>query len=216
MKIKWHGHACFEIVTSDGRVIVIDPHDGISIGLRRPHVLGDIILVTHNHFDHNAVDVVKKPESIVLKSFTGSKTINGINIKGVKAYHDRSKGRLRGSISIYVIEADGLKIVHLGDLGHILTDEHVKEIGEVDILFNPVGGTYTTEPDEAWKNVGLLKPRIVVPMHYWVPGLNLPLKPVEDFLRYAKKYRVVRLETNSFEVARETLPAEPSIYVLRL
>ncbi len=216
MRVKWHGHACFEIVSAKGKVIVIDPHDGVSIGLKRPHVVADIILVTHNHFDHNAVDVVKKPESIVLKSFIGSKTIDDVSIKGIKAYHDRSKGRLRGTVSIYVINVNGLKLAHLGDLGHILTDELVNEIGQVDILFNPVGGTYTTEPDEAWKNVELLKPRVVVPMHYWLPGLNLPLKSVEDFLRYAKKYKVVRLETNTFEVTKETLPTEPSIYVLKL
>jgi len=216
LRVKWHGHACFEIVSAKGKVIVIDPHDGVSIGLKRPHVVADIILVTHNHFDHNAVDVVKKPESIVLKSFIGSKTIDDVSIKGIKAYHDRSKGRLRGTVSIYVINVNGLKLAHLGDLGHILTDELVNEIGQVDILFNPVGGTYTTEPDEAWKNVELLKPRVVVPMHYWLPGLNLPLKSVEDFLRYAKKYKVVRLETNTFEVTKETLPTEPSIYVLKL
>ena len=215
MKVTWHGHACFSITRSDGYTVVFDPHDGHSIGLTRPGVKGDLILVTHDHFDHNAVDIVKKDGSRVLKSFRGETSVDDIVVKGYKTYHDKYGGRRRGENTVYIVSIEGLRIAHLGDLGHIPGDELLSKLSGVDILFIPVGGVYTIDADEAWEIVSRVKPVITVPMHYWVKGLTLPLHSVEDFLSYVKKFRVVRHEENWFEVGKSSLPSENSVYVLR-
>ncbi len=214
VKITWHGHACFEIVASDGTVIVIDPHDGHSIGLKRPRVQADIVLATHDHFDHNAVNVVAKPGAKILKEFIGEESIGNIKITGIKAYHDKSKGRLRGTISVYIIEVDGLKIGHLGDIGHIPEGELAEKLKNIDVLLIPIGGVYTIEPFEAWETIKNLEPRITIPMHYWLPGMTLPLKTLDEFLGYVK-FKVDRVESNSIEVSKETLPEEPKVIVLK-
>jgi L-ascorbate metabolism protein UlaG (beta-lactamase superfamily) len=198
VKITWHGHACVSVTRSDGYTIVFDPHNGISIGLKRPSVKGDLILVTHDHFDHNAVDVVKKENSRVFKEFVGEAEIDDVIIRGYRTYHDKFQGKRRGINTVYVVEVEGNRIAHLGDLGHIPGEEVIKAIRNVDLLIIPVGGTYTIGPDEAWEIIVKTEPRNVLPIHYWIPGLNLPLYPIDDFLVYVKKYHVVRLDTNSF------------------
>ncbi|MFW6144812.1 MAG: MBL fold metallo-hydrolase, partial [Candidatus Natronoplasma sp.] len=89
MRIRWHGHACFEI--GDDNIIVTDPHDGKSIGISPPKVEGDIILVSHDHYDHNAVREVDKEESTIVNE-PGEKEVNGVKIKGIRSYHDKSEG----------------------------------------------------------------------------------------------------------------------------
>ncbi|HEC89782.1 MAG TPA: Zn-dependent hydrolase, partial [Thermoplasmatales archaeon] len=153
LRIRWHGHACFEI--TDEVTIVTDPHDGKSIGIHPPTVQGDIILVSHDHFDHNSVKTVEKEKSIVITDIKPH-TISGVKIRGVEAFHDEAKGSKRGTINIYVFTVDDITFCHLGDLGHVLDEETVKKIGEVDILFIPVGGTYTIDAKEAWDVVKLI------------------------------------------------------------
>jgi L-ascorbate metabolism protein UlaG (beta-lactamase superfamily) len=199
--IRWHGHACFEIVTSKGTVIVIDPHDGYSLGLKPPQVQADIVLITHEHFDHNAYAVVAKPSAQVLTMFVGEKSIDDVYVKGVEAYHDREEGKRRGRVSLYKVVVDSIALVHLGDLGHELDEKYSKYLGGIDVLMVPVGGTYTIDHKSAWSVIGVLKPRTVIPMHYWVKGLNLPLRPVEDFLSLKPtdwEYR--RAESNQLSI----------------
>lgn len=214
VKITWHGHACFQISASNGKIIVVDPHDGYSIGLKPPRVKADIILVTHDHFDHNAVEVVKKPSSIIIKEYIGEKEVNGIKIRGVKVYHDKSKGKFRGEVAAYKILVDDIAIAHLGDIGHVLEDYQVSLLKPVDVLLIPVGGTYTVEPYEAIEIIKQLEPRIVVPMHYWITGITLPLKTIDEFLSYVK-YRVERIDDNNFEVSKEVLPKETIVKILK-
>lgn len=214
MLIKWHGHACFEIITLGGLKIVIDPHDGYSLGLKPPDVKADYVLVTHEHFDHNAVNVVSKAET---KSFVmkfGEFRFDDIVVQGIKAYHDKAKGRRRGDTAIYRIFVDGIYVTHVGDLGHIPDEETIRSLKPTNILLLPVGGTFTIEPNEAWELSQLLKPNIVIPMHYWVPGCNLPLKPVEEFLKLVS-WEVIRYETNEVEVLKDKLPSENKVYVLK-
>ena len=101
IRVRWHGHSCFEI--SDEKTIVIDPHDGTSIGIPPPKVKGDIIVITHEHFDHNQARVVEKENSVRVKE---SKDIEGIKIEGIGAYHDKEEGRKRGEIKIFKIEVE--------------------------------------------------------------------------------------------------------------
>ncbi len=201
MIIGWCGHACVYIKASNDKTIIIDPHDGLSIGLEKPGIKGDIILVTHDHFDHNAVDTVLKENSRVFKEFRGSIDLGWARIEGYKSYHDKFMGKRRGENTIYIISIEGCKIAHLGDLGEYpLRKELHEKLTELDLLVIPIGGVYTISPDEAWELITTLQPRNVMPIHYWVPGLILPLYRLEDFLVHVKKYSVKRLETREFEL----------------
>ena len=214
IEIKWHGHAFFTIILSNGYTIAIDPHDGLSIGLKRPNVKADLILVTHDHFDHNAIDIARKNGTRIFRSFYGEADIDGIKIKGYRTYHDKFRGRRRGENTVYKLYVEGLNIAHLGDLGHILTDELINVLKNVDVLMIPVGGVYTIGPDEAWEIVSTLSPRITIPMHYWIRGLTLPLHRIDDFLAYVKKIKVERLDSNVLTLDPKTMPKEPIIAVL--
>ncbi len=214
MIIRWHGHACFEIVPREGPVIVFDPHDGYSIGIKPPEVKADLVLISHDHFDHNAYAVVAKPGADVVKMGVGERVVRGIKIVGIETFHDKVRGRRRGRNVVYVVEVEGLRIAHLGDLGHVLEEDHVKKMGSVDVMMLPVGGTFTIGPEEAWEVIEAVKPRIAIPMHYWVPGINLPLRPVDDFVSKAREgWRVEKVGGREIEVSRESIP-EKIVYVL--
>ena len=214
--IRWHGHACFEIVPSSGITIVIDPHDGASIGIKPPQVKADIVLITHEHFDHNAYRVVSKDKSEVISSREGEFEVQGVRIKGITAYHDPYKGRRRGSVVMYKIMVDDLEILHMGDVGHILTSEQVNEVGQVDVVMIPVGGTFTIGPEEAWRTLEVLRPRVAIPMHYWISGINLPLMPVDEFVSKAsEEWEIVYHDTNQIELSKNALPKKLTVYVLR-
>ncbi|RLE92162.1 MAG: Zn-dependent hydrolase [Thermoprotei archaeon] len=208
--VKWHRHACFEIRGSSVTV-VIDPHDGASLGIAPPSCKGDVILVTHDHFDHNAVSIVAKPDSEILVMLRGEKTVKGVYVKGIKTYHDKFEGRQRGENTVYLFIVDGIRFAHLGDLGHVLNESEIKELGEVDVLFIPVGGTYTIGAKEAAEIVNKLSPKLVMPMHYKIPGLELPLSEVDKF---ASKFEKVEEKPNEVEVTKENLPEPVTIWVL--
>jgi len=128
---------------------VTDPHDGKSIGIHAPDVLGDIILVSHDHYDHNSVESVEKENSMVIKDET-EKTVLDVQIKGIKSFHDGCRGEKRGKNIIYKFTMDNMTFCHLGDLGHELDGDAVRQIGDVDVLFTPVGGDFTIDAEKAW------------------------------------------------------------------
>ena len=211
MFIKWHGHSCFEI--RDGIRIVIDPHDGRSIGLKPPKATADLVLITHNHFDHNAVRVIDGKFQIV--SSIGEYNFGNAKIKGIGAYHDESLGAKRGRITMYKILLEGISLLHMGDIGHILSKEQVSEIGNVDIMFIPVGGVYTVDAKKAYENTKILSPKVVVPMHYRVPGLTLGIEKVDKFLSQFPEERVMYVG-NSIEFSRGDLPSQTSVWVFTI
>lgn len=191
LKIFYHGHASFEIQT-DKASVIIDPHDGYSIGLKPIKAKGDLILITHEHFDHNAKEQVTKPNSVVISMFEGEKKveINGeeIQIKGKRQPHDPEGGKKRGFVTTYLVETEGYKFLHLGDLGVIPKEDFFTWLGteRIDALFIPVGGYFTVGPHEAWEIARKINPRYLFPMHYWRKGMNLPISPLSDFLKFAK------------------------------
>ncbi len=182
MLIKWHGHACFEIIDSEGFSIVIDPHDGASLGLPTPSAKADVVLITHEHFDHNAYNVVLKPGGKYYSMKEGAFQVGPHSVIGLPAYHDKFKGRRRGKVVMYLLNVEGVKILHVGDLGHVLEPSEVKGINTPHVLMAPVGGTFTIDAKEALNLLELIKPKAFIPMHYWVSGINLPLAPLEHFL----------------------------------
>ncbi len=214
--LRWHGHACFEIVY-EGRSLLIDPHDGgsLGVGFEPPRARPDYVLVSHEHYDHNAVEPFAAAGARVVREKTGVFTLEPFRVKGVRLPHDEFEGRLRGHVVAYRVEAGSLVIVHLSDLGRRLEEREVEELKPVDVALVPAGGVYTLHPRQALESAEALGARVVVPMHYWLPGMHLPLEPLDSFLRYAKRWRVVRLESSSIVLSRDELPEERSILVLQ-
>lgn len=211
LQIRWHGHACWEI-TND-ITLVTDPHDGKSIGIPAPTVAGDIILVSHDHYDHNSVKTVEKEGSRVV--LDGRKrTIDDVEIRGVDTFHDEAGGSKRGGNIIYTFVMDGIRFCHLGDLGHEIDDETVERIGEVEVLFIPIGGTFTIDDKQAWDVIKAMKPKIIVPMHYKIGGLSLPISGIDAFLEQ-NKFKLIPVG-NEIEIDKEDLPEEPEVWTFTL
>lgn len=163
--IQYLGHSCFRLRGRDGTVIC-DPYDrsvGLDIGKPAAH----IVTVSHQHPDHANVAAVKPlRERMFLIEGPGEYEVGGISVTGVRTFHDKQKGAERGSNTVYVIHMDDIVFCHLGDLGHELTTHQIDEIGNVDVLFIPVGGDETIGPAEAVSIISQIEPRIVIPMHY--------------------------------------------------
>ena len=209
--IKWLGHSCFLVSLNGVIKIVTDPFDA-SLGYPMPDVTADVCLISHDHFDHNYVSLVKgKPQ--VVKG-TGEKEIKRIRFRGVASFHDDEHGSRRGGNTIFTWELGGMKFTHLGDLGTELSPSQVKEIGPVDILFVPTGGVFTIDAAGATKVVLSLEPRVAIPMHYQLPSIakSLRIAPVEEFLK--GKDNVVKTGTSSVHFSQESLPKKTTIYVL--
>jgi len=210
--IKWLGHSCFLISLDDVLKIVTDPFDK-SVGYPLPDETADICVVSHDHFDHNCISVVKgNPE--VIKG-AGEKEAKGITFKGVASVHDEKGGSERGENTIFTWEWGGIRLAHAGDLGTDLSDSQIKEIGAVDILFVPTGGFYTIDAATASKVVASLNPKVVIPMHYKTPflGENFPIAGVDEFLK--GKENVVKVDKGSVSFTKESLPEKTTIYVLK-
>ena len=211
LQIRWHGHSCFEI-TNDV-TLVTDPHDGKSIGIPAPSVTGDVILVSHDHYDHNSVKTVEKEDSKVVTD-ERKKNISNIEIKGIESFHDECDGAKRGKNIIYKFIMDDVSFCHLGDLGHELDDDAVQKIGDVDILFIPVGGTFTVDAEQAWKVINSIKPKIAIPMHYKIGGLSLPIDGVDPFLE-KNIFKTLKVG-NEIDIEKEDLPSEMEIWTFTL
>jgi L-ascorbate metabolism protein UlaG (beta-lactamase superfamily) len=212
MKIKWLGHACFLITSEGGLRVITDPYAvGGGIDYSPIKETADVVVVSHDHGDHNNVSAVQgKPE--VVKG-NGTKTAKGIRFKGVATSHDASQGTQRGSNTVFCFSIDGLNLCHMGDLGHVLSPGQVTEIGVVDILFVPVGGFFTIDAAMASQVCDQLKPRIAIPMHFKTPKCAYPLAGVEDFLKGKKGVRKVVGSEVEFE--REDLPTGTEIVLLQ-
>jgi len=194
---------------------VTDPFKGI--GIPEPKAAADIVLVSHSHRDHNNVKPVLGSDGQVLENFVGSKEVKGVTVKGVAAFHDNAMGSRRGKNSIYAFDLDGIQFCHLGDLGHELPSSTVDDLGKVDVLFVPVGGFYTIGPETATKVCDQLKPKMILPMHYRMPGLRARLmfgflKTVDDFLK--GKNNVERIKGASVNIDENELPKETKIIIL--
>ncbi len=191
MQIIWQGQSCFQIITAHNKneqvFITIDPFSE-EIGLRVPKLEADILLISHNHPDHNDIKAVQARngrQNLFLISGPGEYEIKEVYIQGIPAFHDEKNGKERGENTIYTIEAEDLKLCHLGDLGQKeLTGEQLDKIGDVDVLMVPVGGGgYTISAKEALKIMSQIEPKITIPMHYQIPKLKLKLDGADKFLK---------------------------------
>ena len=211
MKLKWLGHACFLITSDVGLRVITDPYTSGSggVGYAPVNEAADIVTVSHDHFDHS--DVSSVPGKPQLLTGSGIKNVKGIQFKGVATYHDEAQGKQRGSNTIFCFSVDGLKLCHLGDLGHRLSQKEITEIGKVDILFIPIGGFYTIDAKVASQVCDDLKPKVIFPMHYKTPKLDFPITGVEDFI--AGKKNVKRLDSSEVEFKSGKMPDTTEIVV---
>ena len=213
LRLRWHGHSCFE-VSDDIVTVVTDPHDGKSLGIRPPRVRGDVVLVSHDHFDHAAVKVVSKPETRVITEPSPIR-MGGLKIRGVETFHDVSEGQSRGGNIAFKFILEDVSFCHLGDLGHVLTPKQTKAIGTVDILFIPVGGVFTIDAAAAWEVIERVKPAIIVPMHYRVGGLSLSINDISPFLEGADPDCVIKVG-NVVEFSKADLDDEQLVWIFAL
>ncbi len=209
MRIRWLGHSAFLLTASDGTRIITDPYKpGGEIEYGRITEPADFVTVSHNHFDHNDVaGVPGKPKAI---RSSGSHKAGGVNVTGFDCFHDEQRGAKRGRNIIFVFEDAGRRVAHLGDLGHVPT-EQAKAIGRVDVALIPVGGYFTIDPTAAHRAAELLGARVVIPMHFKTAKCTLPIVGVEEFTR--GQANVKRLGTE-VEVSAASLPSNPEIWVL--
>jgi L-ascorbate metabolism protein UlaG (beta-lactamase superfamily) len=214
MKIKWYGHSAFLITSDQGAKIMIDPYEPgafggqLSYGKIKDQV--DIVLTSHDHADHNYTKDLPGTPQIVKGS--GPKTAKGISMKGISTYHDPSQGSERGANTIFTLKIDNIQLCHLGDLGHLLSDKELAEIGPVDILLIPVGGFFTIDPKEATRVAEQIKPKILIPMHFKTAKCGFPIAPVEDFLKGKTNTKRPKASEATFDKA--TLPQQMEIVVL--
>lgn len=210
MKIKWLGHASFLITSDAGIKIITDPYAPGVFGLNYGEIKesADIVTVSHEHSDHNNVATVRgKPEVV-----RGTAKVKGIEFSGIPSYHDNAGGSQRGKNTIFCFEVDGIRVCHLGDLGHPLSDKQVAEIGKVDILLVPVGGGPTIDVNVATEVCRKLAPKAIIPMHCKTDKCSFPPYGADDFIQ--GKEGVTRLNASEAEFKREKLPATTQIMVL--
>lgn len=212
MDITYLGHSSFRLKGKTASLIT-DPFDPQMVGFSYPKVEADIVTVSHEHADHNRTDLVKNVAKTV--SGPGEYEIKGVSIIGIPSFHDNKKGSLRGANTIYVIEMDKLRLVHLGDLGHKLSGDIFSDFGEIDVLVVPVGGEYTIGVSDAVEVVQEVEPEIVIPMHYKMPGMDEKtfgkLSKVDEFLN---QVGMAVERTDKLSLKKENLFGDQKVVVL--
>ena len=215
MIINWHGQSCFQITSSRNKNsqvnIVIDPFSS-EIGLKVPNFKPDIILITHDHYDHNNIKALNGDPFII--SGPGEYETKDVFIQGIFSFHDSSLGKEKGVNTIYALDIEGLKICHLGDFGQKeLSSEQVEKIGQVDILMIPIGGNYTISSKEAMKIMAQIEPSIIIPMHYHLPKLKIKLDSLDKFLKTMGVKKIEPLAKLSIK-SKDIIPEEAKIIIL--
>ncbi|MDP3998233.1 MAG: MBL fold metallo-hydrolase [bacterium] len=198
MEITHLGHSCFKL-RGKNVTLLLDPPSEEEMGFKILKSTVDAVLTTHNHPDHHDLDRVEGYR--VLIEGPGEYEVGGALILGISAFHDNVKGKDKGKVTLFQIKVDGLTLAHLGDLGDKLNEAQIEELNGVDILMIPVGGHSTISPAVAAEVAAQLEPKIVIPMHYLVPGLkNTSLMPVENFLK---------------EMGKEATPPQPKLVITK-
>jgi L-ascorbate metabolism protein UlaG (beta-lactamase superfamily) len=231
VRITWHGQSFFEITSSKGTNLVIDPHQILEYGKPILPIKADAILISHLHNDHTQVQAVANFKDLaakkngIINGLSGTDNlraswnkidvkIKDIHVRSIASYHDDQQGLKFGKNTIFVLELDGWKIAHLGDLGHELTPAQLKQLGAVDVILIPVGGVYALNGSEAKAVVEQIKPReYVIPMHYGNAAYDDLLK-VDEFLDGQKKTHVVKAPSNYVVLNRNPDRPRPTIVVL--
>lgn len=223
MVVRYLGHSSFWISSAKGTSVVIDPY-GTHIPYNFPPMDADVVVCSHEHRDHNADHrvggkpmVVKRTHDFICEQeMTIQRTGETLAFHGIPTFHDNFQGRRRGPNTVWHWYSEGIHFCHLGDLGHLLTEQQVKIIGKVDVLFVPVGGKITLNPTEATLVVNQLNPRVVFPMHYLTPQvepLGLAEFTLNDFT--SKMTTVEDAATMAMDIELARLPMQTKVILLR-
>lgn len=208
MDITWLGHSCFRIKGSQA-VIITDPFPpDLGYNLGKP--TANIVTVSHGHPSHSYVKGIGGEPHFI--TGPGEYEISNVLIIGIDTYHDAVKGQARGKNTAYLMEIDGVAVCHLGDIGHVLGDEQVEEMGNVDVLLLPVGGVSTINAAMAAEVIRKLEPKVVIPMHYKTPQTSRELDTVDDFLKEMGQEQIE--PRPKLSVSKSNLPAGTQVYVL--
>lgn len=214
--LEYLGHSAF-LLEADGLRILMDPYSP-QVGYGNLEVEADIITVSHEHMDHNYTAAA--PEARIIRGLTPdglgwedvSFSEGNVHIFGLSTFHDDASGKLRGRNKAFVFDIGDIRLLHLGDLGHLLGEEDVEKVTPVDLLLIPVGGHYTIDAAEAKRVVEQLSPSIVIPMHYQTRTTqNWPIESVNLFL---EGENVVKKGQGNVVITRDILPEEREIWVL--
>ncbi len=212
MEASYLGHSSFKFKTKLG-VVVTDPYDE-KCGKFPKDTEADIVTLSHQHPDHNQQQLVKGTPFVV--DGPGEYEIKGISIIGVPTWHDDKQGAERGANTVFVFEIEGMRVAHLGDLGHKLSQDQLSEMGSIDIVLVPVGGLYTIDAKQAAEVVRQIDPWIVIPMHYQQPGLDEKvfsgLTDVKTFLKEMGKDDIDPVA--KLNISADKLPTELQIVVM--
>ena len=208
MEITWLGHSCFRIKGKEA-TIVTDPYDKtLGYPMRKP--TANIVTISHNHPQHCFLEGVAGNPRVV--SRPGEYDISNISIYGIPTFHDNEKGQNRGKNTVFFMEIDGVKVCHLGDLGHVPTSEQIEQISDVEILMVPIGGGSTLDAAAAAEAIGLLEPKLVLPMHYKTDVVKMELESLEKFIKVMGLTEVV--PQPKLNITKSTLPIETRVLVL--
>jgi L-ascorbate metabolism protein UlaG (beta-lactamase superfamily) len=218
------GQSTFVMSTSTGLKVLVDP---VAPGMyKNAPVEGvDVVTVSHEHPDHNYVQLATGTPAIIRGLAGGEiakvdQSVKGVRIRTVGSFHDLQQGSQRGKNAIFVFELPGLKVVHLGDLGHTLDAQQIAAIGPVDVLLVPVSGGPTIDPKAAAEVIGQLSAKVVIPMHYGSGakpggGRGFSLGTVDEFLKALDAGTRVVQEGHSITLTAGALPAGRTVIVMR-
>jgi L-ascorbate metabolism protein UlaG (beta-lactamase superfamily) len=213
MLLKHIGHAEFWMETENGTRIVTDPYDA-GCGYPVKPVEAEIALISHHHHDHDAVENLQG-NPIVIDQAGEYTPASGVRITAVRGYHDDSHGAKRGETLLFLIEADGLRIVHLGDLGDMLTNDQISRLKNPDILMIPVGGFYTIDGKQAAEIAFQLNAKVVLPMHYKTDyNADWPISGPEVFLE-GYEHKDVSDNAEALRVVKEDLICQPKVVLFK-
>jgi len=211
MDIFYLGHSSFKLKGKNASVVT-DPFDPNIVGFKFPKVEADVVTISHNHEDHNMEDLVQGTPKII--KGPGEYEIKEISILGFQSFHDDKKGEERGDNTIYVFEIDGIRVCHLGDLGHKLSENLVESIGDIDVLLIPVGGTFTIGHSEACELVRDIGAPYIIPMHYYVEGMKDNFKKIEPVETFLKEVGLTVEKMSKFSVKKEEIDVEVQKVIL--
>ncbi len=216
MEITWLGQSCFKIQDKN-ITLITDPYDGAHIGLKPlSRLKADIVTVSHEHRDHNNIAAISgiEKESPFIVSSPGEYEIKNVFIYGIPCFHDKNQGIERGCNVIYLIKMNEITIAHLGDLGHILSDEQLEKIEKVDILLIPIGGIVTIDAKDAKQIISQIEPKIVVPMHYKVSGLKKDLDKIDKFY---SEMDIKKMEPiNKLKISKKDLVSQIEMKIIEM